>query len=350
MAEEVTQEQMTQEQMLEEQKKNCIFCRIVKGEMEGKKVFENDRFLAILDIRPAVAGHILLMPKEHVPILPLLPPSHLQELFELTAKLSAILRDVLVKKYVTVFAASGYAAGQQAPHLMLHLIPRDDGDGLNILEPERNKEQPDAVALTGFFEQATQQALAQLGRGDLLGDAQPPEPQETPPEAAPMQEDVLQEQAQPEASERTRPVQQESLEEATGNVLEFENKNDAVESLLADNPELKKLIIAEPSQVAAYIEQSEKLKKLFEGVDINALSVALRRQEERNTPLERAAKDMTQEELFKFIDGNEGLRTWLLEQPEELAKNIGQNPKLHAFFEGTDIMELAKKYKEYKHA
>jgi hypothetical protein len=106
------------------------------------------------------------------------------------------------------------------------------------------------------------------------------------------------------------------------------------------------MIIAEPSVVEEYVQKSEKLQALFEGVDIQELSRELRKKE-RTSPFEKAAAAMTDEELFAFIDGNEGLRTWLLEQPEVLAENIAQNEKLKQFFEGTDIIELALRYRTY---
>jgi hypothetical protein len=59
---------------------------------------------------------------------------------------------------------------------------------------------------------------------------------------------------------------------------------------------------------------------------------------------------MPAEELFAFIDGNEGLRTWMLEHPEELARGIGQNPRLAAFFAGIDIVDCAKRYRAWRQA
>jgi galactose-1-phosphate uridylyltransferase len=68
----MSEAEMSQEEMLEQQKANCIFCKIVKGEIPSKKVYEDDMMLAILDINPAVKGHILVLPKEHYPIMPLI--------------------------------------------------------------------------------------------------------------------------------------------------------------------------------------------------------------------------------------------------------------------------------------
>ena len=67
MAKELTEEdikKMSPEEIAELQKKNCIFCHLVSGRVPSKKVFEDDKVLAILDIYPAIPGHILLFPKE----------------------------------------------------------------------------------------------------------------------------------------------------------------------------------------------------------------------------------------------------------------------------------------------
>ena len=64
---------MSPEQIAEMQKQQCIFCKIIKGDIPGKKVFQDDFVEAILDINPAAKGHTLVMPKEHYPILPVIP-------------------------------------------------------------------------------------------------------------------------------------------------------------------------------------------------------------------------------------------------------------------------------------
>ena len=66
---------------LAEQKKQCIFCKLISGEMEAKKVFEDDITIAMVDIHPAIKGHTLFMPKEHYPILPYMPQDEFKHLF-----------------------------------------------------------------------------------------------------------------------------------------------------------------------------------------------------------------------------------------------------------------------------
>src|SRR3972149_1600776 len=110
----------------------CIFCRIIAGEMESRKVYEDERAFACLDIRPGVKGHTLLMPKEHYPILPILPQKEFEHLFGLLPTLLSALGGALGKTGANVFIANGAAAGQQSPHFLMHLLPREPMDSLNL--------------------------------------------------------------------------------------------------------------------------------------------------------------------------------------------------------------------------
>jgi histidine triad (HIT) family protein len=355
-------DEMTPEQIAEMQKKNCIFCRIISGEMESKKVFENDHFLAILDIRPAAPGHVLFMPKEHVPILPILSEERMEEFFSLGTQVAGSVQDAMISQRVTLFIASGYAAGQQAPHLILHIIPREKGDGLDMLDvAERNVAQADAIAIGSIFNQATMQALQHKGRDDLT-----------------KQHHIHKKQPQVETSVMTDTPGGPALVKAEGNtsaprtrtlpntpddtaaktvveptvrdVKEFETTNEALQAALEMSPDLRRLIIAQPDMVEDYVKKSPKLAKLFDRVNIRALSLALRKHDESKETGLKSASQMDENELFAFIDGNEGLRTWILENPDELIAHLDQNPKLQRFFAGVDLHSIARKYRAYRDA
>src|SRR3989344_2863950 len=79
---------MSPEELKEFQKKQCIFCQIISGKIEAKRVYEDERVLAILDINPANPGHILLMPKEHYAIMPQIPKEEMEHLFMAAKALS----------------------------------------------------------------------------------------------------------------------------------------------------------------------------------------------------------------------------------------------------------------------
>ncbi len=114
---------------LAEQKKQCIFCKIISGEMEGKKVFEDDKVLAVLDIYPAIKGHTIVMLKEHYPIMPYIPADEFKHYFGMIPGLSKAIKDGMVSTGINVFVANGGVAGQQSPHFLIHFFPREKGDG-----------------------------------------------------------------------------------------------------------------------------------------------------------------------------------------------------------------------------
>ena len=120
MSEQLSQEEI--QKRIQLMKENCIFCKIIKGEIPGKKIFEDDICLAILDISPATNGHLLLMPKEHYMMMPMVPDEVLGHLSVISKYLSDLLKETLGADDVTVFIANGAAAGQQSQHFMQHHI------------------------------------------------------------------------------------------------------------------------------------------------------------------------------------------------------------------------------------
>jgi len=122
-----------QKEMLAKQKENCPFCKIIAGEIPSKQVFEDDQVIALLDIHPAVPGHVLVMPKEHYPIMPLMPEETFAHLFKIVRELSAKLREAMLVSRTTIFIANGYAAGQNSQHFLFHIIPREEVDSLDML-------------------------------------------------------------------------------------------------------------------------------------------------------------------------------------------------------------------------
>lgn len=147
----VTEEElsaMSPEEIAEFQKKNCIFCQIATGKVPAKTVYSDDECAAVLDINPATKGHILLMPKEHYSVMPQVPEYVLEHVSMVAKGLSQASLKALRCRGTTIFIANGVAAGQRAPHFMMHIIPRYDGDGLplNIPAKELPKKETDAIA------------------------------------------------------------------------------------------------------------------------------------------------------------------------------------------------------------
>ncbi len=114
-----------QKKAIEEQKKNCIFCKIVSGEAQAKKVFEDDIVIAIMNINPASKGHLLVMPKEHYFLPTLIPVPIFDHYIKKTKAIAEAAKKAMVNFGCTIFIANGGVAGQQSYHFMAHIIPND---------------------------------------------------------------------------------------------------------------------------------------------------------------------------------------------------------------------------------
>ncbi len=120
---------------------NCVFCRIIAGELPSVKVYEDEYVVAFLDIRPANPGHTLVVPKRHVERLEELEPDEAQALIYAAARLApAIVRAVGAEGY-NILMNIGAAAGQEIAHLHLHIIPRFSNDKCKFHCPRGEPEQ-----------------------------------------------------------------------------------------------------------------------------------------------------------------------------------------------------------------
>ena len=127
----VTEEELSQmspQELAEFQKKNCVFCRIATGDVPARTVYSDEDCIAVLDINPAAKGHMLLMPKEHYSVMPQLPDQLVRRLSMACKALAQAALKAMPSNGTTIFIANGAAAGQRAPHFMIHIIPRKDGD------------------------------------------------------------------------------------------------------------------------------------------------------------------------------------------------------------------------------
>ena len=115
-----------QREALAKQKENCPFCKIIAGEIPSKQVYEDDEVIALLDIHPAIKGHILVMPKEHYPIMPLIPEKTFTHLFKIVSQLSEKLKKSMLVAKTSIFIANGYIAGQNSQHFLLHVMNDSD--------------------------------------------------------------------------------------------------------------------------------------------------------------------------------------------------------------------------------
>jgi len=108
----------------------CIFARIIAGEIPCQRVFENDQVLAFLDINPLSEGHTLLVPKRCVERLAELTPMEAAELGRQTLALSRRVLAATGAEGCNILLNDGRVAGQEVPHVHVHIVPRRAGDGL----------------------------------------------------------------------------------------------------------------------------------------------------------------------------------------------------------------------------
>lgn len=104
---------------------DCIFCKIVKGEIPASIVYENANFTAFLDIQPISHGHLLIIPKEHIVWMQEAEDETVAEIFKIAKKLMSAMKQGLPCDYVQVSVV-----GTDVPHFHVHLIPRYFNDGL----------------------------------------------------------------------------------------------------------------------------------------------------------------------------------------------------------------------------
>ncbi|UCE83647.1 MAG: HIT family protein [Deltaproteobacteria bacterium] len=116
---------------------NCIFCKIVRGEIPSAKVLENEKVLAFLDINPVSKGHTLVIPKTHYASYPEMPADVLTALGEVLQKIGTAVKSQLDFAGFNVLLNNDRAAGQLIDHSHFHLIPRNVGDGVMDWPPVR---------------------------------------------------------------------------------------------------------------------------------------------------------------------------------------------------------------------
>ncbi|NLF92736.1 MAG: HIT family protein [Oligosphaeraceae bacterium] len=113
---------------------DCVFCKIIQGEIPCSKVYEDDLVLAFLDIAPFNYGHALIVPKDHHHSITTLPQEYLTRMMCIAPKIAVAQMRELKAEGFNLLLNNGRCAGQEVPHCHLHVIPRlvDDAPLLNI--------------------------------------------------------------------------------------------------------------------------------------------------------------------------------------------------------------------------
>ena len=113
-------------------KQECPFCSMAEGKIPVTKVYEDSNIMGILDINPANAGHVLLFPKKHANVLAEVPDKIVREMFSVANKLAINQYEKLGAKGTNIVVSNGAIAGQTAPHAIINIIPRFEGDKVAV--------------------------------------------------------------------------------------------------------------------------------------------------------------------------------------------------------------------------
>ena len=127
---------------------DCVFCKIVNGQIPSTKVHEDGLTLAFMDIGEVNPGHVLVAVKPHVENIFGLDDKLASAVFQTAARVARAVKKAYSPEGVTLYQANGSAAGQTVDHFHLHLVPRYAKDGMHLTWPAKNppREQLEANA------------------------------------------------------------------------------------------------------------------------------------------------------------------------------------------------------------
>lgn len=113
---------------------DCIFCKIIKGEIPSAKVYEDEHVMAFLDISQVTKGHTLVIPKVHKENVYELTPEISSQVFQAVPKIARALKETYQPIGMNVLNNNGEHAGQSVFHFHIHLLPRyGQGDGFGAV-------------------------------------------------------------------------------------------------------------------------------------------------------------------------------------------------------------------------
>ncbi|MCJ7840416.1 HIT family protein [Lederbergia sp. NSJ-179] len=138
---------------------DCIFCKIINGELPSAKVFENDDVLAFLDLSQVTKGHTLVIPKLHNETIFDLDADTAKKLFAVVPAIARAIQSEFQPKGLNIINNNGSFAGQEVFHYHLHLIPRyneTDGIRTKYISHQADYDQEDLKQIASAINQAVQ--------------------------------------------------------------------------------------------------------------------------------------------------------------------------------------------------
>lgn len=128
---------------------DCIFCKIVAGDIPSARVYEDEDFVVFLDIRPVNPGHLLIVPRAHHQFLHEVPDKVLQRELVLVGRLVRALIEAIGMKDYNILNNNGSDSGQEVPHHHVHIIPRTSEDGFRLNIPHSSYKEGYAEVIAG---------------------------------------------------------------------------------------------------------------------------------------------------------------------------------------------------------
>lgn len=124
---------------------DCVFCKILKGEIPSAKVYEDELVLVFLDIAPFNFGHAVVVPKDHHHSVTTLPAEYSARILAVAARVAPAIMRVTGAEGFNLFLNNGAVAGQVVPHAHLHILPRFVNDGVIIQAASKTYDSPVAM-------------------------------------------------------------------------------------------------------------------------------------------------------------------------------------------------------------
>lgn len=122
---------------------NCIFCKIIRGEIPTDFVYKDNEIMAFLDINPVSNGHVLIIPREHYKWMYDVPDKILSSIFIKTKKIMKYLKEKMKADFVIQAVV-----GTDVPHFHIHLLPRKFNDGLSNFWPTKKYKDGEAKKIS----------------------------------------------------------------------------------------------------------------------------------------------------------------------------------------------------------
>ena len=129
---------------------DCVFCRIVAGQIPSTRVHEDEHTLAFMDLGQVNPGHVLVAVKKHAANLYELDDAQAAAVARANVKISKAIKAAFQPEGLSVYQANGKPAGQTVFHYHVHLLPRHEADGMELTWPVKN---PPREKLEGYAEE-----------------------------------------------------------------------------------------------------------------------------------------------------------------------------------------------------